>query len=411
MENNTPLARTINLPLLTLYGLGTILGAGIYVLIGKVAGQAGLLAPMAFIVAAVIAWVTALSYSQLAAILPKSAGEAYYVDQAFNRQQLTLLVGLLIILTGIVSAATLTNGFIGYLSLFLDINRTLGIILVIVVLTTIACWGISESLIVSGLITIIEIFGIVLVIGLNTDVLSGLMFSTTEINFSDLFIPHSTAALIGIFSGAFLVFYAFIGFEDMVNIVEEVKEPQKNLPIAIILAIAVSSLLYIAIALIAVVTIPISSLVESDAPLTLLIEEKTTSGTQLLGLIGLFAIINGVLVQMIMASRVIYGLSQKFDRFAFVAWVNPKTQTPIFATGIASLLILGFALFLPIATLAKITSFIILIIFSLVNIALWSLKRSTTIPESIKVRNYPIIGTLLCIFLLLFQYVSFLSSN
>jgi len=410
MKNNAALARNINLPLLTLYGLGTILGAGIYVLIGKVAGQAGLLAPLAFIVAAVIAWVTALSYSQLVILLPLSAGEAYYVDQAFHRKQLTLLVGLLIILTGIVSAATLANGFIGYLTLFLNIDRAVGILLVVIILAIIACWGISESLIVSGLITVVEILGIILVIALNTDTLISLGSNADNIHIADFFLPHSFASLTGIFSGAFLAFYAFIGFEDMVNVVEEVKEPESTMPKAIILAIILSSLLYVIIALIAVVAIPVDTLASSDAPLTLLIQDKSASGTVLLGLIGLFAIINGVLIQMIMASRVIYGISQKSSRLSRLAQVNSKTQTPVIATVLVSALIIIFALFLPIATLAKLTSFIILIIFTLVHLALFSIKRKTIIPESIKTKNYPVLGAVLCLFLLLFQTALFFSA-
>ena len=152
-----------NLPLLILYGLGTILGAGIYVLVGKVAAVAGLLTPLSFILAAFVAWLTALSYSQLVVLFPKSAGEAVYIEQSFHRHWLSISVGLLIILTGIVSAATLANGFTGYFIRLIAIDETTAIIGIVIILTALAVWGIAESLIVAALITLIEVIGLLIV--------------------------------------------------------------------------------------------------------------------------------------------------------------------------------------------------------------------------------------------------------
>jgi basic amino acid/polyamine antiporter, APA family len=144
MSQQNELARKINLPLMILYGLGTILGAGIYVLVGKVAGSAGLLAPLSFVVAAVIAWLTAMSYSTLVVLFPKSAGEAVYVEYGFQRKWLTIGVGLLIILIGVVSAATLLNGFTGYFIILVPVDETMAMIGMLIILTILAIWGLRN---------------------------------------------------------------------------------------------------------------------------------------------------------------------------------------------------------------------------------------------------------------------------
>lgn len=220
MTDTNILARKINQPLLIFYGLGTILGAGIYVLIGKVAGIAGLLAPLSFVVAALIAWLTAKSYGTLVVLFPKSAGEAIYIEHGFQKSWLTITVGLLIVLTGIVSAATLLNGFVGYFILLVPTNETLTMVGVLVLLTALAVWGIAESITLAALITFVEIFGLIIVL-----YFCGESLTLVPEKASQLFIPNSFVELSGVFSGAFLAFYAFIGFEDMVNVVEEVKKP------------------------------------------------------------------------------------------------------------------------------------------------------------------------------------------
>lgn len=395
---NGTLARRISLPLLTLYGLGTILGAGIYVLIGKVVGSAGMLAPLSFLLAAIVAWVTALSYSQLAVIFPYSAGEAIYVEHGFQRNWLTISVGILVIFTGIVSSATLANGFIGYFKLFIPISDLTGISAIVILLTVIACIGIAESLLVAGLITLLEILGLILILWFCGDVL----FTFPE-RIQQAFLPTSYTASIGIFSGAFLAFYAFIGFEDMVNVAEEVKEPHRTMPKAILLALIIATFLYILISLIAVLSLPIHTLAESDAPLALLFQNSRWLDARTIAAISIIAIVNGILIQIIMASRVIYGMARRHINWAFLAYVNPKTKTPLLATIVVAIVILLFALVLPLQTLAKLTSFIILIIFSCVNLSLWKLKSQKNNAYTLTQKTYPITGALLCLGLLISQ--------
>jgi basic amino acid/polyamine antiporter, APA family len=394
------LARKIGLPLLTFYGLGTILGAGIYVLVGEVAASAGMLAPLAFLVAAIVAGVTAMSYCQLVMHYPKSSGEAYYVQESFASPWLSTLVGYMVILTGVVSTATLANGFVGYLGSFVTVPYTLSIIAVVIGMGTIAIWGIAESLWLAAVITIIEILGLAIVIFIGGDA----VFSS-EIEPSKLWIPGSFNELSLVFAGAFLAFFAFIGFEDMVNIAEEVKEPKVTMPKAIIIAVLASTALYILVAMVAVFGLPLAELSNSDAPLRDLVEQSNASAGKWIGAISLFAIVNGVLTQSIMASRVLYGMAQQGRAPSVFGRVSDYTRTPIFATIAIISLVLLFSLWLPLVTLAKATSFVVLGVFTLVNLALWNLHRSARIKRSSRPPAWPLLGALLCVSLLILQII------
>ena len=164
------LARRISLPLLTFYGLGTILGAGIYVLIGEVALRADQLAPLSFIVAACIAAITAYSFARLSSMFPKSSGPAAYAYAAFNARKLSVIVGLAIVLVGTISAATMVKGFAGYFIALFQIPELVVILGIIVLITAISIWGISQSLLIAAFITIIEILGLLFVIYAVVDV-------------------------------------------------------------------------------------------------------------------------------------------------------------------------------------------------------------------------------------------------
>lgn len=397
----TELKRSLPLPLITFYGLGTIIGAGIYVLIGKVAGLAGMYAPFAFALAAIIAAFTAISYAELSARYPRSAGEAAYVEEAFHRRLLSGITGWSVVLIGIVSSATLANGFVGYLQVFVHTPHWLAIATLVIALGLLAAWGISQSVWVATLTTVLELFGLLLVLVLAGDGLTDLPHRWPE-----LIPPLRVGAWLDIMLATFLAFYAFIGFEDMVNVAEEVKNPQRNLPLAIFIALIATTVIYVLIALVAVLAMTPEALARSDAPLVSLIEhsghQSVVSG---IGLIGLVAVTNGALIQIIMASRVVYGMArQGIAPMAFAA-VNARTQTPIRATLAVALVILLLALWLPLVKLAEATSFITLIVFALINLALWRLKVRAPHPPGI-VRYplwVPITGFALCIGLLLLR--------
>lgn len=400
MNDSAGLKRSLSLPLITLYGLGTILGAGVYVLIGKVAGEAALYAPVAFLLAAVIATVTAFAYAELAARYPQSAGEAVYVREAFDRRWLAAVVGYAVMLTGVVSAATLANGFVGYLDIFIELPDWLAITLLVFALGALAAWGVDISARSAALITLIEVGGLVFVLAVAGDSLGSLPQRWPEL------LPNASAAeWYGIAAGSVLAFYAFIGFEDMVNMAEEVREPERALPRGIFLALFAASGLYVLIALVAVLALPLDVLTASDAPLADLVAERSGRNPVFIAAISLIAVANGALVQIMMASRVLYGMGARGLGLRYFAAVNPRTRTPLAATAMVTAVVLILALWLPMVTLAEITSFIILLVFTLVNFSLWRLKKRAPQPAGAPdfPRWLPACGVVLCLCLASFQ--------
>ncbi|MDJ0611993.1 MAG: APC family permease [Kiloniellales bacterium] len=372
------LQRRLSLTMITLYGLGTTIGAGIYVLVGKVAGRADLFAPLAFLVAALLAGLSAFSFGELSARYPKSAGEAVYVREGLGLKSLALLVGLGVIMSGIVSAAAISLGAGGYLIAYLAAPKWLVVTVVILLLGGCAALGVVQSVGTAAFLTLVEIGGLMLIIvagaGAITDVGERL---------PDLVPPMELAAWGGILAGAVLAFYAFIGFEDMVNVAEEVKDVRRVLPAAIVLTLVVTTLLYIVVALVAVLALPQEELAASDAPLALVFERTGGSPVLLTG-IAVVATVNGALIQIIMASRVLYGLGRDRAIPAVFGLVNARTRTPVLATGVVTLAVLVLAGIAPIETLAEVTSLIVLTIFTLANLSLVRIKRRDPRPAGIR---------------------------
>ena len=386
------LKRTLGLPLLTFYGLGTIVGAGIYVLIGEVAGVSGSLLPVAFVIAGVVAGLTGASYAELSARYPRAAGAALYVDAAFGNLYLSRLTGFGLLFTGVVSSATICKGFTGYLNLYVSVPEIVAIPLLCLGLFLVASWGIKESAWLITLITLLEVGGLLLVV-----YLAGSSERTTDS------IPVHFGVT-GVLLGSFLAFYAFIGFEDMVNLAEEVKDPEVTLPRAILLSIAISIGLYVVVALAALLWSDLESISRSDSPLAVMVGDSPT-GVWVIGLISLVAVVNGALVQVIMAARVLYGMAMREMLPRFFARVNRMTQTPVLNTLLIVVVILCFALWLPMITLAKITSAVMLCIFALVNLSLIQVKRREhgeapfVVPVAV-----PVAGSICCVSILLYQF-------
>lgn len=379
MPEKSELKRAISLPLLTYYGLGNILGAGIYVLVGKVASTAGILAPISFLIASLLAAFTAFSYAELSSRYPTSAGESVYIHEGYGKRYLSLGVGLLIVLAGMLSSAAIVQGFVGYLQVFVKVPGELVIVGLVFLLALVAAWGINESVRAAALLTLLEVVGLLMILWTGQDALAQLPDRWHE------FIPSGNWMVWhGVLLGALLAFYAYIGFEDMVNVAEEVKSPERNMPLAIIIALIVSGLLYVLISLVAVLSLPVEKLAVSDAPLALIYEQNTQQRPVVITLIGMFAVINGALIQIIMVSRILYGLSRKGWLHNSLGIVHPATHTPLRATLVSAAGVLLFALSADIAELAENTSFVILIVFVLVNGALIRIKRKDPMPLGIK---------------------------
>ena len=364
------LKRSLSLALVTFYGIGTILGAGIYVLVGKVAGYAGMYTPVAFIVALLLAAFSAFSYAELSGRFPISAGEAVYVHKGFNSKILSIIVGICITFAGAISVATLLHGFVGYLQVFIDVQEAIVITVLTLILGLIVAWGINESVIIAALMTLIEIGGLLLIIWVARENYTDLPVRLPEM------LPKAESSIwIGILMGSFIAFYAFLGFEDIVNIAEEIRNPGRNLPLAIVISLVIVTLLYLAIAVLVTLVLPPVQLAQTDAPLAMLYSHVTGQSPVIITVISLVSVMNGALVQIIKASRIIYGMSRQNWLPSWLSRVNTRTRTPLPATLVVIGIVLLFALTLPLLSLAKLTSFITLIVFALVNFSLLQIKR------------------------------------
>ena len=401
MAKSGHLKRNLTLPLLTLYGLGNILGAGIYVLVGKVAGIAGLGTPLAFLIAMLVAGLTAFSYMELAGRFPVSASVSVYLHKAFGRRWLSVLIGVAMILGGIASAAALSQGFAGYLRLYVNVPASVASVGIILVIGLIAIKGIKESAVLAAVFTLIEIIGLLLIIWVGRN-------AFTQAAVSDVLRIDPILGTGGVIAGAFLAFYAFIGFEDMVNVSEEVKNPRKTMPLAILFSLLISTVLYIIVVIVAVTIVSPQDLSTSSAPLALVYERTGAQGAIVLTSIGLLAAVNGIVVQIIMGSRVLYGLAKQgwiHDKFLKLHKTN---QTPIFATICIIAAMILATLTLPIVSLAKVTSLLLLGIFILVNASLISVKRKQKIHKgyiSVPIA-IPILGVICSSGLILYQILS-----
>lgn len=394
----TKLRRSLGLPLVTLYGIGNILGAGIYVLVGKVAGFAGESTMLAFIIAMVTAAFTAFAYMELAGRFPVSASVSVYLHQAFGKRWLSVGIGLAMVAGGIASAAALAQGFAGYLGTFIPVPAVLASVGLIVGLGLIALRGIGESAKTAAIFTGIEIVGLLLVIWFGREAFG-------QLNAPQALTIDPAVGVSGVVAGAFLAFYAFIGFEDMVNVAEEAKNPRRTMPLAILFSMVGSTLLYLLVVTVATTLVPSQELADSSAPLTLVFERSGADNALLLSAIGMAATLNGVIVQIIMGSRILYGLARQGWISPRLATIHHRRKTPVPATLLVLSLMIAGTVLLPLVSLAQLTSLLVLSIFMLVNVALIAVKRRQkehlgyiTVPAIV-----PYAGAFLCAGTILYQ--------
>lgn len=370
MSGTPTLKRSVNLTQLIFYGVGTMVGAGFYALIGRVAGLAEMSAPIALGFSGLLALLSAASFAELSSRFPVSAGEVRYVEEGFHIRSLAIVVGWLVILTGVISAATLSVATVGFVREIVGIPAALGIALLVIGMGAVAAWGIDESVVLVFAITLVETGALVCVAAL-----AGESLTTLPARWPELVPAANADQWIGIFSGSFLAFYAFIGFEDMVNIAEEVEDPRRSLPIALLVGVTVTTILYVGFSLVAVLTVSPTELAASASPVSLLVSRFGGFATTAVGLVSILAGINGALVQIVMASRVAYGMARRGQAPEWLGRVHVRTRTPVLATSVIMVAIGLLAVLFPLAQLARATSGIILVIFVLINLSLWRIKR------------------------------------
>lgn len=394
LQSGSTLRRSLSLPMLVLYGIGTTVGAGIYALLGEISAEAGALAPWSFLLASIMASFTALSFAELARRFPQSAATAMYVQQGLRLRWLALVVGLLVAVAGVVSSAALLNGMVNYLQPYVDMPSAVLLVTAVVLLMLLACWGIAQSVWVAVVICVAEVGGLIWI--------SGLAAAAVDLGAIDWapLVPN-LAALPAVTGAAVLAFYAYIGFEDMVEVAEEVRDVTRTLPRAIIVTLVATTLLYLTLVLSAQFAVSAATLATFQAPLADLYQYLTGRDPVLISAIGIVAIVNGVLIQMIMASRVIYGLASRSQLPVWLSKVHPRTRTPVRATVLTAGAIGVLALTGSLAGLAEFTSVVMLTVFALANLSLWRLKRRDQEVEPPPGRRLPaiipLLGFLICL--------------
>ena len=361
----TQLKRALGLPLLVFYGLGVTIGAGIFALIGEISGLAGDHAPLAFVLAGTMAAATAVSYARLARLHPVAAGEAAYASDGFGPLA-GRLAGVGVVISGIVSSSVITLAFANYLRLIVPLPAPVLALAVVTALALIAWVGVRESVGLAALITILEVgtLAVLAVFGLPYLADGEALARATTL-------PVDPADWSPVFAGVIIAFFAFVGFEDIVNMAEETTAPEKTLGPAIALTLAITMVLYIALALIAMAVPERLAVAQSEAPLATLFTALTGYPGTIIAAIAAVAMLNGILIQIVMASRVLYGMAKKGLAPLPLARIDAKRQTPVTAIVLVAVIIAGLALFLPLLTLARFTSLIILAVFTLVNFSLW----------------------------------------
>ena len=350
---------------LTMYGVGLILGAGIYVLIGEAAGLAGDSVWISFILGSIVALFAGFSYAELSSIFPKVAAEYIFVKNVFKNNFFAFIIGWLTAITAMITAATVALGFGGYLAQFVNLPIIISAILLIGVLSVINFIGIKESSWTNIVFTIVEAAGLILVIVI------GFTISDPEpVNYFE-----SPTGLTGIIIAFVLSFFAFIGFEAMANVAEEVRNPKKTIPKAIILSVIVSALIYVLVSLAVVRVVNWEDLSLSSAPLAEVVKIGLGSQGQIvLTGIALFAITNTVLITLVAGSRIIFGMARDKSLPYILARVHFKTKTPWVATIGIMLVAMGFSLIGDIVIVANIAVFAVVITFAAVILSLIVLR-------------------------------------
>jgi APA family basic amino acid/polyamine antiporter len=364
LSDNDPrtLKRSLGLVETTLGGVGIILGAGIYALVGEVAGKAGNAMWISFLMAGAMAAIVGLGYAELASAFPKAGADYEYTRRALGLRA-AFVVGWLIVIGNIVAAAAVALAFGGYLSELIDVAATPTAVVVLVVATLIAFYGVRQAVWTSVVMTLVEAAGLIFII----------VIGVPDIGSVDLLDTGDGAA--GIFSGAALVMFAFIGFEQVATLAEETKDASRVVPKALLLAVGITASIYLLVAIASVSVLGWEQLSASDAPLATVAEEAIgSSAFDLVAIIALFSTANTVLLVLVAASRLIYGMATTEALPRFLAWIHPGVRTPARAILLCLVISVGFALSGDLALVAGATNFAVFIGFGAVNLSLIVLR-------------------------------------
>lgn len=358
----TPLKPVIGPVQLVFYSVGMIVGAGVYSVIGSAAGVAHHSLWLSFVVGAGVAMLTALSYAEMATSFPVAGAEYVYLRKAWpGADLLAFTVGSILLLGGAATAATVAMAFAGYLRVFVDVPTIAAAGLLLAFCTAIGIWGLRESSWLNVVFTLIEVAGLLMVV-------AAALWSNAQPA------PQPIDTEPAVLAAAALLFFVFLGFEEVANLAEEVRDPSRDLPMALFVSLGITTALYVMVALAVVRIAATTELAASEAPLAMAIENVWPRAGNLLSAVALFATANTVLITVIATSRLAFAMGRDREIPSVFGKVLPARQTPYVAT----LLTFGLATTLLPASnvkiLAEISSFAALMAFLSVNVVLIALR-------------------------------------
>jgi len=390
-----PLRRTLTLPAVTISGVGVILGAGIYALIGEAAVTAGNALWASFIMSALIASFTGLSYMELSSLFPEASAEYEYTRSSFG-DLTAFVIGMMVILSGVVGASTVALGFAGYLNGATGIPLVVAALLLIAGITVLLLTGIKQSAAVAIVFTVIEAAGLVGIILIGLPYLGSVDYL------------EAPGGLSGIFVAAALIFFAYQGFEEIVKLSDETVEPEHTIPKALILALIITITLYILVSVCIVSIGGWEAIAGSPNPFAQVAAGAFPGGYAVFTAIALFATANTALLMLLASSRILYGMAAKGRIPAALGRVHPKTRTPWAAIALVGVAAMLFLLPGNIRDVALIANFTLFVTFAVINAAVIALRfsrpdarRLYRVPGTVgKVPVPAVLGIVTCIFFL-----------
>ncbi len=406
------LARTMGLFALVIYGVGDMLGAGVYGLIGEVARSMGNAVWLAYAIAMVAAVFTALSYASLGSRYPRAGGSAYYAHHAFAQPFLSYLIGFAVIISGLTSIAAQSHAFGRYFYGLLNPELPVGgqapigfiylaAVPFLLAMTAVNFWGIRQSTWLNVVCTTVELSGlaIVLFVGVrywgSVNYLEGpAVWDATKTSYT-----LHPLTLGGVMGGAVLGFYAFIGFEDMSNVAEEVKNPERTFPLGVVMAVAITSVIYMCVGITAVSVVKHWDLNKSQQPLVDVVMTAAPGFPKVVfSVIALVAITNTALLNYVMGSRLVFALARQGLLWRRLSAIHPRRRTPHLAIFALMFVLIGLVFAGNIRALANATSSLLLYAFIVVNMSLIVVKLRAGEPRgSFDVPIFvPVLGVLIC---------------
>ncbi|WP_121749698.1 APC family permease [Streptomyces sp. E2N166] len=394
-QGSPALKRTLTTPLLYFFILGDVLGAGVYVLVGQVAADAGGAVWVPLVVALLLAMLTAASYAELATKYPRAGGASHYTTRAFGPFA-GFVAGFCMLAAGIVSVAALARGFGGdYLSAFVTLPVGFVAMLFLALLALVNARGIKESTRANVAATLVEVGGLLVIVALGVWLL--LRGDGDVGRLAQLGTPEKGAAA-AVLSGSVLAYYSFVGFETSVNVAEETRDPRRSYPRALFGALATAGAVYVLVGLAASVAVPTARLAESSGPLLEVVEAAGGVPPRLFSAIALVAVANGALLTGIMSSRLAYGMARDGLLPAALAKVLPGRRTPWAAIAVTTLLSMLLALTGSVTTLASTLVLLLLVVFLMVNTAVLVLRRDPGEADHFRAPTVlPVLGALSCV--------------